>query len=163
MYAELSVFANSLRHRFSGAFWPPFCHPSRSLLAPFGVPWAPLGSLWVLGGSILAALAIIFVYCGTQSHLDTALLGTRPRRHPFYSHCQRFSHSFLSKYKFLCTRTCKATADYHMHPYLRMAPNFLRPGAGILPSATEIITLSTLFTGKHQHLGPTFLILGASR
>ncbi len=46
------------------------------------------------------------------------------------------------------------------------APNFPRPGAGILPTAIEIGSLVNprgLQTTSWPHLGPTFLNFGASR
>ena len=57
----------------------------------------------------------------------------------------------LRNYVFLGTRTCKATADYRMHPYLCKAPNFPRPGAGILPQATEITFLEPFELPDRSH------------
>ena len=56
--------------------------------------------------------------------------------------CDFFFHK---KTHIFSNKICKAPVDYRMHPYLCMVYTFPRPGAGILPQATEIRPLSAKY------------------
>ena len=148
----------------------PFCHHFRDLFRrsifgcifgrllasfrlPFGSLWFPLAALGYLLAPFWYHLAH---FCPPFSHFGA------PRRHflYFYDISMKFldikdfpatSHQNTS---FLCSRTCEATANDRVHPHLCKAHNCPRPGAGILPQATEIRFWSDLRFPWGAKMGP---------
>ena len=95
----------------------PLWHPLGSILTPFGTFWVHFGPSWHPLGSILAALGTILAPYSTSG------------RH--FGKMSIFWHPISRK-------TCKLPLATPTKANFRMHPDFPRPGAGILPQATEI-------------------------
>ena len=61
--------------------------------------------------------------------------------------------NFYMKLIIFCTQTRKALADYRMRIPFQMHPTSPRPGAGILPQATEIRSGPGVHPPRHGRVG----------
>ena len=110
-FSDIDFFMHFGRHL------APFWHPLGSILPPFGTFWVHFGPSWHPLGSILVALGIILAPFSTSG------------RH--FGKNSIFGHPISRK-------TCKLPLATPTKANFRMHPDFPRPGAGILPQATEI-------------------------
>ena len=103
----------------------PLWHPLGSILAPFGTFWVHFGPSWHPLGSILVALGTILA--------------------PFSTSGRHFGKKTIFWHP-ISRKTCKLPLATPTKANFRMHPDFPRPGAGILPQATEIINFLVEFS-----------------
>ena len=109
-----------------------------ALWFPSGSPWLPFGCPWLSSGSLLVPFGALLLTIFSLWSPPASFFIFLWYFHKILIDIKDFPATSYQNTSFFCTRTCEATANDRVHPHLCKAHNYPRPGAGILPQATEI-------------------------